>query len=341
MSRSLLQGGTRRRGRRLRPARRRPASGRRPILLSLASLIVIAAIAAGAWLLANRKSGRHGVAAAAATPHMGLRQTPAGPKPTVKGITIGPNVVPVHFATPPVAGLLFDLRTGRALWSLHANERVPVASLTKIMTAILVAERTSSRDLAPVTNEALDYSRQGQALGELPPHRRVPVEALLAAMVVTSAEDAAIDLADYVAGSNVKFAKLMNQKAAGLGLRCSRFVSAYGMEPQNQSCASDLGALARIAMANRRIARYAGQSQAKAPFPIKGGYIYVTTTNPLLLRGYPGTIGLKTGFTNAAGDCLVAVVRRGGRTLGVVLLNSPDTASQAEKLFNAAFARPA
>ncbi|GAC1323334.1 MAG: hypothetical protein NVSMB25_19530 [Thermoleophilaceae bacterium] len=242
-----------------------------------------------------------------------------------------------RFKDPPRAGILFDLKSGRTLWSAHPLDRVPIASLTKILTAIIVVERTGPRDLAPVTKEALDY--QGQALGLLPPHRRVPVEALLAGVLLTSANDAAITLADHIAGTDSRFAGVMNERARGLGLGCSHFVSAYGLQTQNQSCAADLAALARLAMHKRRIKRLSGEIQAKAPFPIKGGYLFVTSTNPLLHAHYPGTIGLKTGFTDAAGRCLVAVVSRHGRTLGAVLLHSPDPATQAQRLFDAAFSR--
>lgn len=295
-------------------------------------LLVAAGLAAGGWLLATRSTGHRALAA-----HRRAPARPA-PKPTVMGLTFAANSVAPHFDAPPAAGVLFDLWTGRTLWKLNVYRRLPIASLTKVMTAIIVVNRTSPRDLAPVTNEALNYSRQGQALGELPPHKRVPVEALLAAMIVTSAEDAAIDLADYVSGTDTKFAALMNQTAQNLGLRCSHFVSPDGIEPANQSCVADLGALARIAMNSPRIARYAGEEQARARFPIHGGYLYVTTTNPLLLSGYPGTIGLKTGFTDRAGRCLIAVVTRRHRTLVAVLLDSPNPALQAEKLFGAGFA---
>ena len=77
--------------------------------------------------------------------------------------------------------------------------------------------------------------------------------------------------------------------------------------------------------------------QAHIRFPVKSGHLWLNSTNPLLRMRYPGTIGLKTGSTDRAGHCLVAVVRRGGRVYGAVLLHSPDSGSQAKKLFNAAF----
>ena len=96
--------------------------------------------------------------------------------------------------------------------------------------------------------------------------------------------------------------------------------------------------LARVAMERRRIRRIVRRRQASFRFPIKGGRLFLSGHNPLIRAGYPGTIGLKTGYTDDAGLCFVGVVRRHGRTLGVVLLHSPNPALQAEKLLDAGFA---
>jgi D-alanyl-D-alanine carboxypeptidase len=122
-----------------------------------------------------------------------------------------------------------------------------------------------------------------------------------------------------------------------MGLGCTHYVSADGLEDSNRSCAADLAALARVAMAKPRIARLARKPQAHIRFPIKSGHLWLNSTNPLLRMNYPGTIGLKTGSTDRAGHCLVAVVRRGGRVYAAVLLHSPDSGRQAKKLFDAAF----
>jgi D-alanyl-D-alanine carboxypeptidase len=95
--------------------------------------------------------------------------------------------------------------------------------------------------------------------------------------------------------------------------------------------------MTRLAMKEPRIRRLVRHKQVSVRFPIKNGRLFVNSTNPLLRMGYRGTIGLKTGSTDEAGHCFVAVVRRGRRELGVVLLHSPDTASQAKQLFDAAF----
>ena len=89
---------------------------------------------------------------------------------------------------------------------------------------------------------------------------------------------------------------------------------------------------------NPRVASIVRHRSAVLPFPIKGGRLYLYNHNPLLKDNYPGTLGIKTGFTDAAGRCLVAAVERNGRRLGVVLLHSPDIGGQAEKLFDRGFA---
>jgi D-alanyl-D-alanine carboxypeptidase len=165
----------------------------------------------------------------------------------------------------------------------------------------------------------------------------VPVEALLSAALITSANDAAIALAYHVGGSIRGFARLMNERARLLGLRCTHYVSPHGLEPANRSCPADLAAMTRLAMAQPRIARIARLSYTQIRAAVRGKRLYLATTNPLLAVGYRGTIGLKTGTTDAAGRCLIAVVRRGRRTLGAVLLGSPNPGAQAERLFDAAF----
>jgi D-alanyl-D-alanine carboxypeptidase len=94
-------------------------------------------------------------------------------------------------------------------------------------------------------------------------------------------------------------------------------------------------------MEEPRIARIVGRNGTVVPFPIKGGQLHLAPTNPLLRTGYPGTIGLKTGYTGEAGRSLVAVVHREGRTLGAILIDSPDPAVQARKLFDKVFGEPA
>ena len=109
---------------------------------------------------------------------------------------------------------------------------------------------------------------------------------------------------------------MMNRRARDWGLDCTHFASSHGLEDGNRSCARDLAVLTRLAMAEPRIRRIVRRRQVAFRFPIKGHKLYLYGHNPLIRLGYPGTIGLKTGYTDAAGRCFVGVVRRGGRTLG-------------------------
>jgi serine-type D-Ala-D-Ala carboxypeptidase (penicillin-binding protein 5/6) len=130
----------------------------------------------------------------------------------------------------------------------------------------------------------------------------------------------------------------MNRQAREMGLVCSRFSTVSGIKDRgNHSCAPDLAAMARAVLRQPRLARIVGRRSAVLRFPIKGHKLYLYNSNPLLRMGYPGTTGLKTGFTDAAGRCLVATARRGPLKIGVVLLHSPEPAGQATKLLNRGF----
>jgi len=212
-----------------------------------------------------------------------------------------------------------------------------MASLTKIMTALLVVERTRPREPVRITRAALRYS--GSGVGLLPRGKRVRLETLLNGLLIVSGNDAAIALAGHVSGNERRFVRQMNRRAREWGLECTHFVSSHGLESGNRSCARDLAVLTRLAMRKRRIRRIVRRSQVSFRFPIKGHRLFLSGHNPLIRVGYRGAIGLKTGYTYDAGRCFVGVVRRGGRTLGVVLLNSRDPAKHAVRLLDKAFKR--
>jgi D-alanyl-D-alanine carboxypeptidase (penicillin-binding protein 5/6) len=241
--------------------------------------------------------------------------------------------VRLRFHQQPRSGLLFDLDTGEVLWRRLPDRVLPIASLTKMMTALIVVQRARPTDKVRVTKEALAY--KGSGLGVLPRGKRVKLETMLNGLLLPSGNDAAIALAQRVSGTVARFVVRMNEQARGLGLGCTRFSSPSGFKDTgNHSCATDLAALARAVLDEPRLARIVRRRRAVLPFPIKGGRIFLFNNNPLLRMGYPGAIGVKTGFTNAAGRCLVAAAQRGGRRLGVVLLHSPDPGRQARVLLD-------
>jgi D-alanyl-D-alanine carboxypeptidase len=189
-----------------------------------------------------------------------------------------------------------------------------------------------------ITKEALAYT--GSGVGMFKRGRRIQVGTMLHGLMLPSGNDAAIALAQQAAGSVKEFIVLMNARARAMGLACTRFSTVSGIRDSgNHSCAPDLAAMARAVLREPRLARIVRRRSAVLPFPIKGRKLYLYNNNPLLRMGYRGTTGVKTGYTEAAGRCLVAAVRRNGRHLGVVLLDSPDPGRQAVRLFDRAFRR--
>jgi D-alanyl-D-alanine carboxypeptidase len=222
------------------------------------------------------------------------------------------------------------------LWRRLPDRVLPIASLTKMMTALVVVRRAAPDAKVRVTKEALAY--RGSGVGVLPRGRRVKLETMLNGLLLPSGNDAAIALAQRVSGTVAGFVERMNDHARALGMGCTRFSSPSGLvDDGNHSCATDLAGMARAVLDEPRLARIVKRRRAVLPFPIKGGRLHLFNNNPLLRSGYPGVLGIKTGFTHRAGRCLVAAARRNGRRLGVVLLHSSDPARQARVLLNRGF----
>jgi D-alanyl-D-alanine carboxypeptidase (penicillin-binding protein 5/6) len=334
---SVLSGGHRRRGRRRPPRRRRE---RRSLPFGAAALIVVLVLA---FLLVVMTGGTSGPApnARAKTRASARHRIRAVIGPTVPadyGVTPAPAVeqVHVHLREPLRSGLLFNVHTGQVLWERDPDRILPIASLTKMMTALIVATLDPSHARVLITRAAVDFS--GSGVGLLPLHRRVPLEALLYGLLLPSGNDAAIALAQHVAGTQDRFIVMMNARARAMGLGCTHYTTVSGIvDVGNHSCAADLAKLARAVLEVPRLARIVGSASAIVPFPIKGHKLYLYNNNPMYQLGYPGTDGVKTGYTTAAGVCLVATARRGRTWLGVVLLHSADEDDQAPELLNAGF----
>jgi serine-type D-Ala-D-Ala carboxypeptidase (penicillin-binding protein 5/6) len=308
---------------------------RLPLLIALLAV-------AGCGGHAAAGGGSHGATPRTVPEPLQIANGPAqaadpGNRPLQLALAGTADPVQVTFKHPPRSGLLFDLDTGAVLWRRDPNRVLPIASLTKMMTALLVVERAAPDAKVRVTKEALAY--RGSGVGLLPKGKRVKLETMLNGLLLPSGNDAAIALAQRVSGTVASFVERMNERAVDLGLTCTRFSSPDGfVDAGNHSCAIDLAEMARAVLDKPRLARIVARRRAVLPFPIKGGRIYLFNNNPLLRTGYAGTIGIKTGYTDAAGRCLVAAARRGGRRLGVVLLHSPDPGKQAKQLLNRGFA---
>ncbi len=241
-----------------------------------------------------------------------------------------PSLLPrLRLKRGPKAGLAFDLADGTVVWRHHATAVRPIASLTKIMTALLAVERFDARDTVRVPRVSDGVG--GSRMAGLKPGRRVRAEVLLSGLLISSSNNAAVALAVAGAGSERAWVALMNRRAKLLGLTCTHYVDAHGLDRRNRSCAADLATLAMRAMNEPRIAAIARKRYARV-WPGAGRKLTLYTTNHLLRDRYPGAIGLKTGYTNPAGFCLVAVVQRGPRRIGVILLGSRDAFSDARRV---------
>jgi len=261
---------------------------------------------------------------------------PLGRPPLTLDLSGADDPVQVAFRHQPSAGLLFDLKSGRVLWQRNPLEHLHIASLTKMMTALRVV-RTSPPD-APVlvTKQAVESA--GSKVGVLPLGKDVRLETMLYGLLLPSGNDAAVALAQHVSGSVDTFVDGMNEEAARLGMGCTHYTSPSGyFNARNYSCAADLAELAEVDLEQPLIAHIVRTEKAAMPLPIKGGKVYLYNNNPLLVYDYPGATGLKTGYTELAGNCLVGTAERDGVKLGVVLLHSPELGRQAEYLLDRGF----
>jgi serine-type D-Ala-D-Ala carboxypeptidase (penicillin-binding protein 5/6) len=300
-------------------------------------MLAVAGVLAGSGMLDGSAAEEVGTphASATAQPPAPAAQTALGPLPVAVDLADESDPVRLRFKRPPRAGLLVDLDTGKVLWRHRADRALPIASLTKIMTALVVVDELDPDDKVRITNSVLAYS--GSGVGVLPKNKRVRAETLLHGLMLPSGNDAARALAFRVSGSIDGFVRKMNEKAASLGLRCTTFASVEGLSNANRSCTADLAAMTRKLLDTPRLARIVKKRRAVLPFPIKGGRVHMYNNNPLLRQGYPGVLGVKTGYTRRAGRCLVAAAERNGVRLAAIVLHSEDPGRQSRQLLDRGF----
>ncbi len=231
---------------------------------------------------------------------------------------------PVLAAPPHVTGRAWVVEngaTGEVLLSHAAQRRVPIASITKLMTILLTLEHATPDDVVTVNPQAAEVgeSSAGLAAGD-----RLTVRELLEAALIASANDAADALASYVGhGNQARFVAMMNAKARQLGLRDTHFVRPDGLDaPGHVSSARDVTFLARLLMRHPIVRQIVRQRTAT----ISGRRVLRTWND--LLYSYPGIFGVKTGHTDAAGWNEVAAAHRRGVSIYATLLGSPDRSTR-------------
>jgi D-alanyl-D-alanine carboxypeptidase (penicillin-binding protein 5/6) len=232
---------------------------------------------------------------------------------------------PALAAGPPrvaaVSYLVVNGKTGEVLAARNAHARVPIASITKLMTVLVALEHVQLTDVVSVKASAAGV---GESSIDLRPGEHLTVRDLVKAALIQSANDAAYALAAYAGGGDVAaFVREMNDKARALRLRDTHFVRPDGLDaPNEHSSAADVTRLARIAMHSQEIRDVVRLTSDT----IAGGRALHTWND--LLGTFPGLIGVKTGHTGAAGWCQVAAARRPGFTIYTTILGSPSRAQR-------------
>jgi D-alanyl-D-alanine carboxypeptidase/D-alanyl-D-alanine carboxypeptidase (penicillin-binding protein 5/6) len=231
------------------------------------------------------------------------------------------------------SSILIEAKTGKILYSGNSNVKIPIASTTKIMSTILTLESGNLDNEFVVDSDAIkiDGSTMGLTFGDV-----VTKRVLCYGMMLPSGNDGANAAAVRVAGSIPKFVQLMNEKAEELGLSHTYYTSPSGITDDGGSSAYDLAMLARYAMQNELFREICSTQRAKVRFGNPPYERYLENTNKLL-TDYPGAIGIKTGFTDLAGRCLVSAAERNGVRLICVTLNDRNDWADHMNLYNAAF----
>lgn len=220
------------------------------------------------------------------------------------------------------AWMLIDDNTGFVISQKYANEPAFMASLTKMMTCLLALENGNMTDTVKITEDVFIAKDSRVRLGD-----GYVLSHLIDEMMLVSDNDAAYALAKQIGGDTLTFCEMMNEKAAYLGMTNTHFANPNGMPNfENYSSASDLIRLSRYCMRDSCFAQIVGTKEKDIPLT-DGRHMPCRNTN-VLLTTYEGCIGIKTGFTRQAGNCLASAATRGGDTLYLVLLNSRSMSSR-------------
>jgi len=241
---------------------------------------------------------------------------------------------PLYPQTNGKAVILMDATSGRVLYERNSHQQLPPASLTKIMTALLVVENGDLNqnvvisEFAAATPESTVYLEPGETLTRM--------ELLYAAML-PSANDACNALAESIAGNEANFVKLMNKRVRELGLKNTQFKNAHGLHAEGHySSAYDLALLSKKGLSNPLFAQVTQTQRKVIPWEGKDEDRLLLNQNRLLYR-YEGAIGVKTGYTRQAGNCVVGAARRGDMVLIAVSMNSPTVYEDLENMLNYGF----
>ena len=270
------------------------------------------------------------ISTATFTPSIALAKSVADQPMHVRS-AIAPHQFPPWRGAPAHGILLKELNSGRVLYEHDAGKRMSPASLTKIMSALVILEKGQLDDLVTISPNA---ARAHKIHLRVKAGQVFRLEDLLKAMLIMSANDACLAAVEHVGGDEAQFVTFMNAKAAALGLADTHFNDGCGFDnPDHYSTAEDLAALSVIAL-DQPIFRQLVREERAIITPVNGQHAYVLHNTNRLLGRIPGVEGIKTGFTSKAGRCLIAKVSQNGSDLLLVILNSKRRWNTATNLIS-------
>jgi D-alanyl-D-alanine carboxypeptidase len=299
-------------------------------------LIIATVIGAVFWLSDGGRetascTGSYCEAAALA---LGASSTPT---PTPEPVLAQPTATPEPLPPPEITGSAAYVREetcGAELYALNEDTPLPPASLTKMMTAIVAAENAGMDEMitSPVDGGALSLATDATVMG-LAEGQQLPLRDMLYGLLLVSANDAALAIAQHVGETQQGFLDLMNEKAEELGLEDTHFANPHGLDdPRNYSSAHDIAVIGAELLQDPDLAEIVGSHSYQPAWD--GGPL---ENKNYLLNEIPGAIGIKTGYTDVAGQTIVGAAERDGRRIVVSVLHSGDLFVDAASLLEWAF----
>jgi D-alanyl-D-alanine carboxypeptidase (penicillin-binding protein 5/6) len=247
----------------------------------------------------------------------------------------------VNIAPHATSALLMEVDTGSVLYEKNAHEKLPPASITKVMTLLLIMEAIERGEIK-LTDKIRTSERAASMGGSqifLQPGEEMTVEEMIKGIAMASANDASVAMAEHIGGTEEAFVQKMNERAKQLGMKNTHFVNSNGLpSPDHYSTAMDIAYMSRELLKHELITKYTGIYQDYLRKDSANPFWLVNTNR--LVRFYEGVDGLKTGYTSEARYCLTATAKRNNMRVIAVVLGEPDTKtrnSEVAAMFNYAF----
>lgn len=241
--------------------------------------------------------------------------------PIVKAEDLAPNAK---------SAIMIEASTGKVLFEKNSDEKLAPASMTKMMSLLLVMEEIEKGSIKwdDVVTASVNAASMGGSQIFLEAGEKMTVEDLVKGMAIASGNDATVAMAERVAGTEASFVKLMNAKAKELGLKNTNFINATGLDTDNHySSARDMSLIAKELVKHEKILEFSGTYEDYLRKDSKNPFWLVNTNR--LVKFYQGVDGLKTGFTSNAGYCLTSTAKKDGMRLITVVMNEEDASKRS------------